>query len=96
MLAAMTLVGAMLISTDPFANPGEGMVAWLGLGLFLVALGLAPRARRSGAGGWIALIVSILAGLGGLILLVGTVGIAGNAGMARCGLPETAPLSRLQ
>ena len=92
MLAAMTLVGAMLISTDPFANPGEGMVAWLGLGLFLVALGLAPRAKRSGAGGWIALIVSILAGLGGLILLVGTVGIAGNAGMA---LPVLSPLLAL-
>jgi hypothetical protein len=92
MLAAMTLVGAMLISTDPFANPGEGMVAWLGLGMFLVALGLAPRAKRSGAGGWIALIVSILAGLGGLILLVGTVGIAGNAGMA---LPVLSPLLAL-
>jgi uncharacterized membrane protein YgcG len=92
MLAAMMLVGGMLISADPFADPGDGAVAWLGLGLFLVALGLAPRARRSGAGGWIALIVSILAGLAGLFLLVGMLALADSAGLV---LPILSPLLAL-
>jgi hypothetical protein len=94
MLAAMMLVGGMLISADPFANPGEGLVAWLGLGLFMIAIGAAPRATRSGAGGWIALIASVLTGLAGLFALFGTLAIAGQAGASEV-LPVLSPLLAL-
>jgi Predicted membrane protein (DUF2207) len=92
MLAMMLLVGALLISADPFADPGEGLVAWLGLGLFMIAIGAAPRAARSGAGGWIALIVSALTGLAGLFALFGTLAIAGQSGVV---LPVLSPLLAL-
>jgi uncharacterized membrane protein YgcG len=72
MLAMMALVGAILLSVDPYGEPGSGGVAWLALGLLLVALGVAPRGAKSGAAGWIAIAVCAVAGLGGLFFLFGT------------------------
>ncbi len=75
MVAMMLLIGAMLISADPFAEPGAALVAWAGFGLMLTALGLAPSARRSGGWGWLALAGSVLAGLAGCVCLIGTLGL---------------------
>ena len=66
--------------------------AWLCVGLFLVALGAAPRARRSGAGGWIALAASVVAGALGLFMLFGLLAFASDAGLL---LPVLSPLLAL-
>ena len=92
MLAMMALVGATLLSADPFAGPNDAPAAWLCVGLFLVALGAAPRARRSGAGGWIALAVSVVAGALGLFMLFGLLAFATDAGLL---LPVLSPLLAL-
>jgi uncharacterized membrane protein YgcG len=92
MLAMMALIGAMLLSADPFAGPNDAPAAWLCVGLFLVALGAAPRARRSGAGGWIALGVTVVAGALGLFMLFGLLAFASDAGLL---LPVLSPLLAL-
>src|SRR6185436_15045308 len=76
MLAMMALVGAILFSADSNGEPGSAGVAWLALGLLLVALGVAPRGARSGAAGWAAIAISALAGLGGLFFLFGMLAVA--------------------
>jgi hypothetical protein len=91
-LAMMALIGATLLSADPFAGPNDAPAAWLCLGLFLVALGAAPRARRSGAWGWIALAGSIVAGALGLLLLFGLLSFASDAELL---LPVLSPLLAL-
>ena len=91
-LAMMALIGATLLSADPFAEPNDAPAAWLCAGLFLVALGAAPSARRSGAWGWAALAGSILAGALGLLLLFGLLSFASDAGLL---LPVLSPLLAL-
>lgn len=92
MLAMMALIGATLLSADPFAGPNDAPAAWLCVGLFLVALGVAPRARRRGAGGWIALGLAIVAGALGLFMLFGLLAFAADAGLL---LPVLSPLLAL-
>lgn len=94
MLAAMMSIAAVLLSADPFAGPNDGPAAWLGVGLFLLALGAAPRAGRKNSGGlrWAALALAILAGIGGLIMLVGALALASDAGLL---LPVLSPLLAL-
>jgi hypothetical protein len=92
MLAMMALIGATLLSADPFAGPNDAPAAWLCVGLFLVALGAAPRSRRSGAGGWIALGLAIVAGALGLVMLFGLLAFAADAGLL---LPVLSPLLAL-
>ena len=76
MLAMMALVGAILFSVDPDSEPGAAGVAWLAVGLLLVALGVAPRGAKDGAAGWVAIAITALAGLGGLFFLFGTLAVA--------------------
>ena len=80
MLAMMMLVGAVLVSADPYAPPGTGVAMWFGVGLFAIAIGFAPYGGRDGARGWFALIGCALAGLGGLFFLVGALGSATTTG----------------
>ena len=80
MLAMMALVGAVLFSVDPDSEPGSPGVAWLALGLLLVALGVAPRGAKAGAAGWVAIAICALAGLGGLFFLFGTLAVASGSG----------------
>jgi Predicted membrane protein (DUF2207) len=80
MLAMMMLVGAVLVSADPYAPPGTGVAMWFGVGLFAIAIGCAPYGGRDGARGWFALIGCALAGLAGLFFLVGALGSATTTG----------------
>jgi len=80
MFAMMALVGAILFAVDPDSEPGSAGVAVLALGLLLVALGVAPRGAKAGAGGWIAITITALAGLGGLFFLFGTLAVASGTG----------------
>ena len=89
MLAMMALVGAILFTADPYREPGSAWVAWLALGLLLVALGVAPRGGRSGGAGWLAIAITALAGLGGLFFLFGTFVVASGSGEV---LPILSPL----
>jgi hypothetical protein len=91
-LAMVALVGATLLSADPFGSPDQVSAAWLCVGLFLIALGAAPRSRRSGAWGWAALGLSIVAGLLGLLMLFGLLSFASDAGLL---LPVLSPLLAL-
>ncbi|MBV9884093.1 MAG: DUF2207 domain-containing protein, partial [Sphingomonadaceae bacterium] len=92
MLAMVALVGATLLSADPFGGADEAPAAWLCVGLFLVALGAAPRSRRSGTWGWVALGVSIVAGVLGALMLFGLLAFASDAGLL---LPVLSPLLAL-
>ena len=76
MLAMMALVGAILLASDPYGEPGSSWVAWFALVLLLFALGIAPRGVKSGGAGWLAIALAVLAGIGGLFFLFGTLAVA--------------------
>ena len=91
-LAMVAFVGATLLSADPFAGPNDAPAAWLCVGLFLVALGTAPRVGRPGGLRWLALCISIVAGLFGLLMLFGLLSFASDAGLL---VPVLSPLLAL-
>jgi len=92
MLAMMAMIGAILYAADPYAAPGQSLVAWLALGLLLIALGISPRGAKPGAAGWIAIAVAVLAGLGGLFFLFGMLAVASGPHQV---LPIISPLLAL-
>ena len=80
MMAMMALIGAVLLSFDPYGEPGSADIAWLAVGLLLVSLGVAPHGAKPGGTGWLAIAICALTGLGGLFFLFGTFVVAQGSG----------------
>ncbi|HEY5712461.1 MAG TPA: DUF2207 domain-containing protein [Allosphingosinicella sp.] len=92
MFAVMALVAAILFMADSYAEPGSAGVAFLALGLLLVALGVSPRGAHAGASGWIAIAVAVVAGIAGLFFLFGSLAVADGPWQV---LPILSPLLAL-